>query len=104
MSHGKREVATGLHTLLVCRVLTGRQGLNIWSDRGPLEGYDSGTDGSGQWINVSFKDFEVGGFPLCSVLALIASQLYAEYSITFAKVPKPEEPVYSPTSPRYSPT
>ena len=58
MNHSKRDPVTGLYSVLVCRVLTGRQSPTAGSVRGPPYNCDSGADVSGEWINVTFQDFQ----------------------------------------------
>ena len=60
--HSKKDLATGMNTLLVCRALIGRKASTTGGSRGPPEGYDSGGDGACGWINVAYQDNEVARF------------------------------------------
>lgn len=61
--NGQIAMQHATDTILVCRVLTGKQGHMASGARGPSLGLDSGTDFSEQWINVSFHDCEVSQTP-----------------------------------------
>ena len=71
MQHAVQDPATGLHRLLVCRVLVGNAMLTRQGDRGPKdEDFDSGGDGAGNWIILSHADSQV--FFVCILLLLYA--------------------------------
>ena len=123
MHHSKKDRATGMYTLLVCRALIGRKAYTHGDARGPPENHDSGGDGGRGWIHVAFQDVEVR---VCILLSMrfhsFAAQLLAAYIVHFEKVFPPEDepppkrprssspsympavPSYSSTSPSYSPT